>query len=511
MNLAALDIGTNSFHLIVVAVSPTGNFEIIDREKEVIRLSEGNVGDIKTIQPQSIERAIETISRFKKIAESHDAPLRATATSAVRESQNKNEFITKVFDETDVQIEVISGLEEARLIYFGILKAVPIFNYESLAIDIGGGSTEFVVGNSGKIIFSNSLKLGAVRLSQRFFPNYILSNEKIAEAKKWVEGVVAPILNGISGKNIVHYIGSSGTILNVGMMIQSMRGEGNKENSILNNFEFSAKELFEIEKDILSRKTPEERKYIRGLEDKRIDIIPAGIIIIATIFRELKIEKMIISDYALREGIILDSMDKLGICEGGTKLHNIRFESVKQLAESSKYDREHCYNSAKLSVKLFDDLIELHNLDDSAREYLEAAAILHDIGYHISHAQHHKHSYYIIRNSAILGFNDTEIEIIANVARYHRKSHPKKSHESFNLLSAKNKVIVKQLAAILRVGDAFDRTHKNSITDFTTHIHNGKVEIKFLTTENIDVELWSLDRRKSLFEEIYGKKILVTV
>lgn len=507
-NLAALDIGTNSFHLIVVSVSSTGNFEIIDREKEVIRLSEGNIGDIKIITPSSIERALNAISRFSKIAESHSATLRATATSAVRESINKFEFIETIYEKSGVNIEIISGLEEARLIYLGILKAVPIYNVQSLCVDIGGGSTEFILGEKGNILYSNSLKLGAVRLTQRFFPNYILSDESIALAKKWVEGVIAPIKNSVVDKYIDRFVGSSGTIMNVGMMINAERNNGSKGDQLLNNFEFTASELFAIERKILKCKTPEERKSIAGLEDKRIDIIPAGVIIIATIFRVLNIKKMIISDYALREGIILDSMDKLGICEGGNKLHNIRFESIKHLANSSKYDSEHCYYVSKLSVNLFDQLGELHNLNKDAREYLEAAAVLHDIGYHISHSQHHRHSYYIIRNSSILGFNNTEIEIIANIARYHRKSHPKKSHEGFNSLSEKNKNLVKYLSAILRIADAFDRTHKKLISTLVVKINNTDIVITIPTNENIDVELWSFDRRKKLFEELFKRKVV---
>jgi len=509
--LAALDIGTNSFHLIVVSVLPSGNFEIIDREKEVIRLSEGNVGDIKNITPQAIERAVEAISRFKKIADSHNANMRATATSAVRESLNKNEFLTTVFERTGVEIEVISGLEEARLIYLGILKAVPIYKVKSLSIDIGGGSTEFIVGKNGKILYSNSLKLGAVRLTQRFFPDYILTNERITQARKWVEGVLAPILCPIKEQNVKIFVGSSGTIMNVGMILLALRDDSNKINPILNNFEFTAEDLFKIENEILRRKNPEQRKQIAGIEEKRVDIIPAGIIIISTIFRLLKIEKMIISDYALREGIILDSMNKFGIGGDESKLYDIRFESIKQLAESSKYDSKHCYFVSKLAVKLFNQIKVLHNLDENAREFLEAATILHDIGYHISHAQHHRHSYYIIRNSSILGFNDTEIEIIANVARYHRKSHPKITHEGYNSLSPNQQLIVKQLSAILRVADALDRTHNSVIPNFTTTITYSKVTITLQVNDNIDVELWSLDRRKSLFEEVFNRKIIVKV
>ena len=309
--LAALDIGTNSFHLIVVSVSPSGNIEIIDREREVIRLSEGNNGDDKTITPNSIERAISIIERVKKIAESHGATLKATATSAVRESSNKNEFIETVFERTGVQIEVISGDEESRLIYLGIQKALPIFDVESLSIDIGGGSTELIVGKKGKILFSKSLKLGAVRLSQLFIPDYILTDEKIEEAKKWVEGEISSIVKIIKERNIEIVVGSSGTILNIGMMIRALQKGTEEDNSNLNNFEFSVEDLQKIENMVLSKKSPEERKNIAGLEERRVDIIPAGVIILSTIFKKLEVKKIRISEYALKEGMIFDIIDKL--------------------------------------------------------------------------------------------------------------------------------------------------------------------------------------------------------
>ena len=309
--LAALDIGTNSFHLIVVSVLPTGNFEIIDREREVIRLSEGNSGDIKSIFHNSIDQAISAINRFNKIAKSHGATLRAIATSAVRESLNKIEFLESVYEKTGVQIEVISGIEEARLIYLGIQKAVTVSNIESLSIDIGGGSTEFIIGKSRVIKYSNSLNLGAVRLTQRFFPNFVLTEPKIKEAQKWVEEIINPIVTIIKNRNIESVIGSSGTILNIGMMLQALRGVGKGENTILNNFEFSTDDLQEIEAIVLSKNSPEERKNIAGLEQKRIDIIPAGVIILSTIFRKLNIEKIIVSEYALKEGIILDSINQM--------------------------------------------------------------------------------------------------------------------------------------------------------------------------------------------------------
>ena len=509
LHIAAIDVGTNSFHLIVVKVSDDGNFEIVDREKEVIRLGEGSAGSIKNIKPEAMARAITTLKRFKGISNSHNASLRAVATSAVRESYNKFEFIQKVFEETGIELEIISGYEEARLIYLGTLRAVPIFNKKALVIDIGGGSTEFLIGHKGVSNFSISVKIGAVRLAEKFFPNYVVTNARIKDCRKWVEGEIFQIANSIKKTGFSTCVGSSGTIMSAGLMIQSMRKGKSSDGNILNNYEFTKKELSKIEEEILSRKTVEKRKKITGLDEKRADIIPTGIIILSTIFDLLELEAMTISGYALREGIIIDTLQKIHADSSKPNLSDIRSESINQLARSCNYDRLHCEHIAKLSLQVFDELKNLHVLDDEYREYLYAAAILHDIGYHISHTNHHQHSYYLIRHSELLGFTENEISIIAHVARYHRKSLPKTRHEDFNELPERTQNVIRKLAAILRIVDAFDRTHKRLIKSIKTKITSSCVELDLECEKGIvpEIELWNLERRKDLFEEVYQKKI----
>lgn len=505
MNLAAIDIGTNSFHLIVVKVKEKGNFEIIDREKEVIRLGEGNIGDIKFITPAATQRAINTLLRFKTIADSHVAKIRAVATSAVRESLNKNEFIKKVYDQTTIEIEVISGQEEARLIYLGVLKAVPVFDKKALCIDIGGGSTEFAIGKEGKLEYSTSLKLGAVRLTRKFFPDFVVTNKRINECKAWVEGILYKVVKEIEGIEFDVCIGSSGTIMASGLIAYSKNNKIDSRLKILNNFTFSAKELSNISKEILSAKKEEDRKKIAGLDPKRADIIPAGIIIFETIISMLKIDKITISGYALREGIIIDTLQKEKHLTLQPELSDIRLESIKHLAQSCNYDRGHCYHVANLALQIYDQLNRQLNLKNECREYLEAAAILHDIGYHISHSQHHKHSQYIISNSELLGFNENEIRIIANIARYHRKSHPKERHKEFAVLNKNNKNTVLKLSGILRVADSLDRTHKAKIDSVRIEKENKKLLFIVHTKNNasIDLEHWSFESRKKLFEDVF--------
>jgi exopolyphosphatase / guanosine-5'-triphosphate,3'-diphosphate pyrophosphatase len=506
--LAAIDIGTNSLHLIVVTVNDNGNFEIIDREKEVIRLGEGSGGNIKIIKPAPMERAITTLKRFKGIADSYSAKIRAVATSAVRESNNKVEFINTVLKETGIEVEVINGIEEARLIYLGVLKAVPVYEKKSLILDIGGGSTELLIGQNGEPIYSTSLKLGAVRLTERFFPNSELTEERIKECREWVEGEIFLPLQNIKQLGFDVCVGSSGTIMAAGLLIHAQKKKNISSSMILNNYEITYDQLKSVEKEILKGKTTEKRKRIYALDPERADIIPAGIIILSEIFKQLNLEKLKISGFALREGIIIDTLQKLETTGRKPKLSNIRLDSVLHLAESCLFDKTHCSHIAKLSLQMYDQLKSIHKLENICREYLEAAALLHDIGYHIAHNNHHRHSYYIIMNSELLGFNENEIAIIANVARYHRRSHPKLRHTEFVSLSSKSQLVVKRLAAILRIADSLDRTHLQKISKITIENSDSEVILKLHSADvSLDIELWNFDRRKGLFEEVFNKKV----
>ena len=494
----------------MVHIKKDGNFEIIDREKEVIRLGEGSAGDIKLIKPDALIRGVDALKRFKGIADSHNASLRAIATSAVREAHNRNDFIEQVFQKSKIKIEIISGIEEARLIYLGILKAVPVFNKRILMVDIGGGSTEFLVGKKGIPITSLSMKIGAVRLTQKFFPDFEINKTRIQNCREWVEGELYQTASMFKKENYQLCVGSSGTIMSAGLMINALRNNSSSGNGILNNFVFTKEELDEIEEIVLSKKTAQKRKKISGIDEKRAEIIPAGVIILKTIFNLFEITEMIISEYALREGIIIDTMQKEHANASKPGFEDIRKQSVINLVKSYRNDISHSKHVAKLSLLLFDQLKELHMFDENSRECLEAASILHDVGYHISHASHHQHSLYIIRNSELLGFNENEINIIAHTARYHRKSHPKSSHQEFKALSPEIQTIIKKLAAILRLADSFDRTHRKLIENLQATVKDKTVEIQlFYSSKKPDIELWNLDRRKGLFEEVFNKKIVV--
>jgi len=226
----------------------------------------------------------------------------------------------------------------------------------------------------------------------------------------------------------------------------------------------------------------------------------------------LELQSLVISGFALREGIVIDSIQKLNPKLIDSKVKNVRKESILSLAANCRYDQKHCKHVSKLAVKIFDQLKFFHNLDENCREYLESAALLHDIGYHIAHSKHHRHSQYIIQNSELLGFNENEIQIIANIARYHRKSHPKSRHPQYEELDQLSKTIVNKLSAILRLADSLDRTHQGIVNNIELKVYDQRLDILLTGLKVLpEIESWSFNRRKSLFEEIFNTKVKLSV
>jgi exopolyphosphatase/guanosine-5'-triphosphate,3'-diphosphate pyrophosphatase len=306
--IAAIDMGTNSFHLIIVEVKKEGTFKIIDREREVIRLGSHKAG-FSIISEGEIEKAVDILRDFGKIAQFYKADVRAIATSAVREAKNKNEFIERVFEETEVSVEAIDGKAEAELIYLGVQNALDVENNRILCVDIGGGSTEFLLGENRISECAESIKIGAVRLSKMFFPDYILTDSGIEMCKRYILDKINANGNLHSAHKFDLAVGTSGTIVAAASIIYFRRH--NKFKKSMNGFTFTAPELFGLTSDILKCESPVDRLFIEGMEIKRADIIPAGLLILCQAFETFRLKEMTVSENALREGIIVDTISKM--------------------------------------------------------------------------------------------------------------------------------------------------------------------------------------------------------
>lgn len=506
--IAAIDVGTNSFHLVVASVNNRGILNIYSRDKEVVRL--GSSGkDMKYIQPDAMERGIKTLEHFVALAQSYKCEIRAVATSAVREALNKDEFIAAVFNETGIEIEVISGPEEARLIYIGALHALPILEKNALVIDIGGGSTETVIGYHGEVKYVKSAKLGAIRLTKQFFNEDKTTEEEINLCRAYIKGEWFPIMKNLRETGFDTVVGTSGTIQNIATMVLTAKNE--RIPDVLNGLTIDQKDILDIIKKITKARTNKQRAEIPGIDPDRVDIILAGALILEYIIQALDIEKIIISSYALREGVVFDTVQKKEAIQEFKHLSHLRYETIRNLCHVYKVNMEHAEHIKKLSLQLFDDLQSLHKLSCIERELLEAASYLHDIGYTISHDQHHKHSYYIISQCIMPGFTNNEAEIIANIARYHRKSHPKKKHENFQNLTMEHKQAVMILAGILRIAEGIDRRQLQLVESVNAEINKNDIKMNLFPDKSKeispDIELWGANRRKLLLEETLGKQI----
>src|SRR3954452_4915733 len=500
--LAAIDIGTNSIHLLVAR--PTGNnrFEVIDREKEVVRLGSGS-GDMKRLAPDAIDRGVERLTRFRQIADSADADVLAVATSAVREAENRDEFIQRARLEAGVTVEVVSGAEEGRLIHLGVLQAVPVFDQRHLVIDIGGGSTEFVIGQNGEALEARSLKLGAIRLTERFLRDEPLKRRALAECRQYVDAYLTQIVRLMAGAGFDVTVGSSGTILNLAEISRALRGEPTPKQ--VSGAVLTAKDLAKVVEALAAARTVEERAQVPGLDPKRADIILGGAIVLEQIVSQLGIDEIVLSDFALREGVLLDALRRRDRATIG-HLRDLRYESVIHLAAVVPLEGEHAGRATELAMQLFEATSDLHGIDEEYEELLEAAGLLANVGLFVSHGSHHLHSYYIIRNSDLLtGFTDHEIELIAQIARYHRKSAPKPSHPEYARLDADDQQVVTVLAGILRVAFALDRTRNGVVRGVTVERRKRELAV-LLDTDGADaaLELYTADARKALLESSLG-------
>jgi exopolyphosphatase/guanosine-5'-triphosphate,3'-diphosphate pyrophosphatase len=510
LRLAAIDLGTNSFHMIIVELLSDMSFLMIDRAKDMIRIGDGSI-TTKTLNKEAMEKGVETLLRFRKLAEQRGVDSRhiiAFATSAIREARNGGEFMEVISSRVGIKTKIISGTEEARLIYLGVRRAINIGKRKALMIDAGGGSVEFMIGDQEKLFFSESKKIGVARTLERFVTTDPISERERKAIENYFTEELKSIAKEADAIGFDFAIASSGTAENIATM--TLLEERGQEIEALNGNTFSRKGFQKLYDRLLKMKSA-ERKLVEGLDPKRSDLIVPGLILFDVAFRLFDLKSITISEHALREGIVVDYLSKH--LEEFRLVHSVpdtRRRSVIELARRCQADETRSSHIAKLSLELFDKLATLHHLGSHERELLEYAAMLHNIGYFISPSSHHKHSQYIIQNGDLRGFTPDEIQIIGNAARYHRKSEPKTEHLGYQLLSAKNKHVVRVLASILRLTNAFDRSHRNNIAALKVRITDEKIYIKLISNSDAEIELWAALRMRDMFESVFGKSLVIT-
>ncbi len=507
MRIAAIDIGTNSVHMLVVRVREDMSFEVIEREKAMVRLGAGGL-DGRALTAEAMAAALQALSKFRRLAESRQVDvILAAATSATREARNGGEFLDRIARETGIRPRVISGAEEARLIHQAAVYGVDAAAGRSVVIDVGGGSVEITLGTASDIQLARSFKIGVIRLTERFVRTDPLAARDERRMVRHILDDVDRHCELITASGFDRVIGTSGTILSLGTLASTMiRGTPPAE---LRNLRIPAKQIRRVRKTV-SKLDLEQRLALPGLDPRRADLTVAGAVLVDTLLRRLGAAELTLCDLALREGLVLDYIrrNRRRIANVDA-IPDVRRRSTLELAERCNYQAEHARHVARLALVLFDRTRSLHAMSEREREWLEYAALMHDIGAHISFVRHHRHSYYLIKNGDLRGFQPDEIEVMALVARYHRRGTPKGSHDEYARLSAPLRRTVRILASILRVAESLDRSHGQVVNGLDVEDHGSEMAITITTSGDAELELWATSRHLRPFERAIARPVRI--
>lgn len=502
--LAAIDIGTNSIRCIVVEACGETGYRILDDEKATVRLGDG-LHRSGAISSQSWQAAGEALSRMRKIAEGFGVrAIEAVATSAVRKAANGQEFLEDMLHCGGIPIRVISGEEEAELAALSAWRHFDMTQSRHALLDIGGGSAEVILATGNHIEEVHSFEAGAIFMTDRFLSREPVHKDDLRRLQKYLRKQTRSLFERREF-HLQQLIGSGGTVTNIGRAVMAQRKESFDS---VHGYEVLHSDLVHL-LTMLARLTPKERAAVPGISPERGDIIVAGVAVVEGLMRNLGANILRINERGIREGLIIRSLQKHDLVSGDVSVLDWR-TSVENFARSCQANLAHARQVARLAIKLFEALREQASFTDGDQLLLEAAALLHDIGYFISYHRHHKHSYHLIRHARLDGFTPRQKELVANIARYHRAGLPKKKHPNFSHLSEADQHLVKRLGGILRLADGLDRCRNQRVRELSCRVEEGILYIRLhADCGDLSVEIYGAGRKSDLFELAFGYKIQV--
>lgn len=508
MKLAAIDIGTNSIHMVIAQASHKNSFQIIDREKEMVKLGTG-VFSTNRLSERAFKEGLETIKRYVQLADQRGADeIITAATSAIREAHNGSEFLNELVRQTGISPEVISGGKEARLIFQAVKNEIALHDDNAMVIDIGGGSTEIAVGNRQEVLMGKSMKLGVLRLLDMFDGESKVGEEALGVLQAHIRFVAQNIMAEAKKIGFSRVIGTSGTIRTLGEAAHI--AAGGKPMKSVNAEVVKLTDLDDLTKELLKIK-PNKRAAMNGIGEKRADAIHLGGALLVQLLQMAGVEEITLCDASLREGLILDYLEShtQNIANFPVS-QDLRHRSAFQLAHQFNVDWQQKMHVASLSVQIFDQTQKIHELEHFERDILEYASLLHSVGQYIRFKRYHKHSRYIIGHAGLRGFNDEEILLISHVARYHRKAEPKKKHKKYKKLTKSQRKVVKILSAILRVAVSLDRTKNQLIKEVACKHSKKKLALQIAgRPENMKLELWATRKHVDPLAKALKKEVSV--
>ena len=501
---AAIDIGSNSVRLAVAEAEVGRPVRTLATEREVTRLGT-SVFSEGSVSKEAMDNLCRVLERFRGIIEkNHVMAARAVATSAVRDARNQDEFLRRVTVSAGVPVEIISGIEEARLIHAGVQAVWPHPEQRMLIIDIGGGSAEVIVGENGRMKAAFSKPLGAVRLKQMFLAHDPPGAEDMDRLHGFIDEKIAPALKKIGKGGFDRVIATSSTAAAV---ICAINGIDRKTRELGDRKRATSAQVDRLVADLTAEKLTARRKRI-GIGPRRAEIIIGGAAVLGRLLQEFGAKSVYYSLAGVRDGIIAD----LAARRVGADLARLDKEQrriVESMARKFGVDVRHARKTAELAGTLFDGLKPLHALPADSGKLLEAAAYLVDIGHYVSDMGHHKHSQYLVANADLPAFTAEERGIVAQLCRFHRKSMPSARHVSFQALSAVNQRLVLRLVPLLRLADALDRSHDQRVDALAVELQADQVVIALRSDADTNLELWAGERAGEVFRQVYGLPLVL--
>jgi exopolyphosphatase/guanosine-5'-triphosphate,3'-diphosphate pyrophosphatase len=507
--MAAIDVGTNSIHMIVVETQRHG-YRVIDKEKEMVLLGRDSL-EGRPLTDDAIERGVTALRKMAGIADRWKVrDVVAVATSAIREAPNRRKFLSAAEKAAGVKVRMISGEEEADYIYRAVRSAVDFHGGTAMSVDIGGGSVEIIVGTNDEVFFTRSEPVGALRMAQRFGLDRAADANAADKCRAHVRKTLKKTLAQASALGFDFTVGTSGTIVTLSELSAETNTSGGG-NGVASGLRWlSRARLGELIETLLPLSV-EARSSRYGIDARRAETIVAGALVLEQIMDGVKVEQLRACSAALREGIVEYQLDRMREEKEKAPRGSVRRSSVMALSHRTAIERAHASHVAKLALRIFDQTQDLHMLRTGERELLEYAAMLHEAGMHVSYQGYHRHSYYLISHAGLHGFTSDQVAIVANVARYHRKGPPAEEDLNFTQLSRAQQQVVQKLSAILRIADALDRGRRGTIRDVGVEVSEKKVVFKPRPRGDAEVELEAADKYAKYFARVFERRVAIEV
>ncbi|MGA2761991.1 MAG: Ppx/GppA phosphatase family protein [Spirochaetia bacterium] len=495
--IASIDVGTNAIRFFAVELEGDSVTRVLSEERFPVRFGHG-VFSAGRISTDASAQALEGLERAAvQMKELGIQKYRAVATSAVRESPNRRELVRAVKRRTGISLEVISGSEEIRLVHVAVTRRLLLGADQWILVELGGGSVEVALATSARVFWSETHAMGAVRLLELFAPGGKETPDFLELLSEYAATI--RLSSRVREAKTSGFIGTGGNIEVLARIANGVAEEGDVRKLPVKGLRAAMEKL--------SRMTMEERMSAYDLRPDRADVIvPAGVVY-SELAELLGVSEILVPGGGIREGIIFDLADKFSVRRPASDESTI--EDAVALGRKYSFDEAHSVHVARLAGQLFDQLSAVHGLGSRDKRLLMAAAVLHDIGDFVSLKGHHKHSLYLISRAEISGFSQSEMFLIANIARYHRKSAPSVRHDEFALLSSADRERVRRLAAILRIADALDKEHREKIQQIEVRRKEGLIEIAAGRIGDLLLERWALEKKADMFRRVFGARVVL--